>query len=290
MNKKKYFTIVLLALLVCLSAFMGVWCAKFMVNPFRSGEHGDALIPVTGNKANFLVVGTDKSGYNTDTIMVVTINKEIPKISIMSVPRDTRAYYDGKTMKINAVYSYAKNCGYNDEEALIETVSDITGIGINYYAIISTAAFREIVDSLGGFEYNVRPEGYYYQDPLQDLYIDIPGGRQWLNGEQAEGLVRFRNDYARADLERVEVQQDVIKELIKQKLNFSNIDKIPQVYNAVSNNVISNLMVGDIMDYGRSVVNVEEGSIKTYTLPSYPQTPYVIPDGDEIELLVQDEF
>ena len=219
MNVKKYFQIVLIATLVCVTAFMGVLMARIMVKPFTSGEHGDALIPVSGGKVNFLVVGADKVGYNTDTIMVATINLNEPKISLMSVPRDTKARVNGHTMKINAVYSYSKNTGIPAEETLIETVSSITGIGINYYAIVDTTAFREIVDALGGIEYNVRPQGYYYNDPLQDLYINIPGGKQILDGKQAEGLVRFRHDYARADLERVEIQQDVIKELIKQKLN-----------------------------------------------------------------------
>jgi len=294
MNKKKYFTIVLTVLLICVAAFLGVWAARVMINPFQAGEHGDAIIPVVGRKATFLVVGTDKSGYNTDTIMVATIDQNEQKISIMSIPRDTRVTVNGSTMKINAVYSYAKNKGYNDEEMLIEAISDMTGIGINYYAIISTKAFREIVDALGGFEYEVRPEGYHYSDPYQDLYIDIPGGKQWLNGEQAEGLVRFRNDYARADLQRVEVQQDVIKELIKQKLNVSNIGKIPQVYNAVSKNVVSNIKVGDLMDFGKGIVNIDQSAIKTYTLPSTPQTiggvSYVIPNEEEISLLVNDEF
>ncbi len=290
MNVKKYFQIVLIATLVCVTAFMGVLMARIMVKPFTSGEHGDALIPVSGGKVNFLVVGADKVGYNTDTIMVATINLNEPKISLMSVPRDTKARVNGHTMKINAVYSYSKNTGIPAEETLIETVSSITGIGINYYAIVDTTAFREIVDALGGIEYNVRPQGYYYNDPLQDLYINIPGGKQILDGKQAEGLVRFRHDYARADLERVEIQQDVIKELIKQKLNIKYISKVPQIYKTVSDNVISNLKVGDIADYAREVLSVGTENIKTYTMPNYTQGGYVIPDDDEIELLVSEDF
>jgi len=290
MNVKKYFTIVIAVLLASLAAFTGVLIAVFMVDPFTEGEHGDSLIPVKGNEVNILVVGADKVAYNTDTIMVATLNTDEKKVSIMSIPRDTKARIGGSTMKINAVYNYAKYKDMMPEETLIETVSDITGIGINYYAFVDTTAFREIVDALGGLEYNVRPQGYYYNDPLQNLSINIPGGKQTLNGEQAEGLVRFRDDYARADLERVEVQQDVIKELIKQKLSLKYISKVPQIYKAVSDNVISNLKVGDIVDYGKDIVGMEGDSIKTYTMPNYTEGGYVIPDDDEIALLVEEEF
>lgn len=290
MNVKKYIQIVAVATAICLTMFMGILVARIMVKPFTEGEHGDAIIPVTSDRVNFLVVGTDKGGYNTDTIMVATINTAEQRVSLMSVPRDTKASVNGKTMKINAVYSYSKSRGIPAEESLIETVSDITGIGINYYAIVDVTAFREIVDALGGIEYTVRSQGYYYNDPIQDLYINIPGGRQVLNGEQAEGLVRFRNDYARADLERVEVQQDVIRELIKQKLNLKYISKVPQIYKTVSKHVVSNLKVGDIADYAKDILGVENENIKTYTMPNYTSGGYVIPDDSEIELLVSEEF
>lgn len=290
MNVKKYFQIVLISLLVCLTAFTGVLVARFMVKPFQAGEHGDALIPVTGDKVNFLFVGMDKVGANTDTIMVATMDTKTQKVSIMSIPRDTKAKYNGSTMKINAVYSYAKNTGRAAEEALIETVTEITGIGINYYAIINTSAFREIVDELGGVEFTVRPQGYHYSDPLQDLYIDIPGGKQVLNGKQAEGLVRFRNDYARADLERIEVQQALIKELVKQKLNIKYIGKIPQIYKTVSDNVISNLKVGDITDFAKAIVDMSGENLKTYTMPNHTDGIYVIPEYDELDILVETEF
>ena len=290
MNVKKYFKIVLVALVISLTAFFGVLMARIMVKPFSEGEHGDALIPVSNGKANILVVGKDKVAANTDTIMLATINTDGNKVSIMSIPRDTKAKVGGSTMKINAVYSFAMNTGRMAEETLIETVSDVVGVGINYYAIIDTTALREIVDALDGLDYDVRPQGYYYNDPLQDLYINIPGGRQHLNGEQVEGLVRFRHDYARADLARVEVQQDVIKELMKQKLSLKYVSKIPQIYKTVSDNVLSNLKVGDIVDFGKSVLEIDFDNVKTYTMPNYQSGGYVIPDDDEISLLIEDEF
>lgn len=293
MNKKKYITIVLVALLICVAAFGGIMAARMMVTPFEVGQHGAALRPVQDGKINFLVVGTDKVASNTDTILVATINTNKNTISIMSVPRDTKVQIKNKTMKINAVYSYAQNSGMNDEEVLIDTVSEVTGIGINYYAIINTEAFRDIVDKLGGVRYNV-PRDYDYDDPYQDLHIHLKKGDQVLNGENAEGLVRYRYDYARADLERVEVQQDFIKEMIKQKLRLEYIPKIPSVYKTISKNVISNLKVDDVIDFGKKVVGIDEGAIQTFTLPGEPKmiggASYVIVDKEATKALVDENF
>ena len=288
MNVKKYFTIVLIAVLICAAVFGGMLMARFMISPFTAGEHGDAIYPVVNNKVNVLVVGKDSVAVNTDTILVATLHTEDGRVSLMSVPRDTKATVNGHNMKINAVYGYAQMNGINDEELLIDTVAEITGIKINYYAFIDLVAFREIVDALDGVEYDVKRD-YFYNDPYQDLYIDLKAGHQVLNGKDAEGLVRFRADYPRADLERVEVQQDFIKELIKQKLNLRYIAKIPTVYKAVSDNVISNLTVDDIIDFAKAAKASDE-SIHTYTMPNILSGSYVVPDEEELSALIEEEF
>lgn len=293
MNVKKYLAIVSISLFVCLAIFGGILFAKFSVAPFAYGEHGDAISPVLNDKVNILVVGTDKDGYNTDTILVATMNLENKNISIMSVPRDTRVTVNGATMKINAVYSYVKAKGLNDEELLIDTVSKVTSIPVNYYLIVNLEAFRGIVDMLGGVEYELTRD-YNYYDPVQDLRIALTAGKQVLYGEQAEGLVRYRDDYPRADLERIEVQQDFIKQLIKQKLNIKYIAKAPSIYNEISKNVISNLKLGDILTYGKQICGAGDDGVKTYTLPGEPQNirgvSYYVADTDAAKTLVKENF
>lgn len=288
MNVKKYFSIVLVAVLACAAVFGGILLARFMVTPFKAGEHGNAIYPVENNKINILIVGKDSVAVNTDTILVATLHQDDGNVSIMSVPRDTKATINGINMKINAVYGYAQMKGIKDEELLINTVTDITGIKINYYAIIDLVAFRDIVDALGGVDYDVARD-YDYDDPYQDLHIHLKKGYQKLHGEDAEGLVRFRADYPRADLERVEVQQSFIRELIKQKLNVRYIAKIPKVYRTVVNNVISNLTVDDVVEFARAAKSSDE-SIHTFTMPNTLSGSYVVPDEAELASLIEESF
>ena len=53
---------------------------------------------------NVLVLGGDKVNLNTDTMMLVNFNPSSSKLSILSIPRDTRVIIDGKRAKINAAY------------------------------------------------------------------------------------------------------------------------------------------------------------------------------------------
>lgn len=288
MNVKKFFLVFGLIILAALAAFAGIVAGLISAKPFALGDHGNALSEIgSDGVVNFLLVGKDHVGANTDVIMVLSLNPTEKKISILSVPRDTRIYLSG-TRKINSVYSYAQYYGMRKEETLIEAVSEVTRLPIHYYAIINLRAFRDVVDALGGVEYNIeRP--YHYDDPLQDLHIHLDPGQQTLSGAQAEGLIRYRHDYAMGDIDRVGVQQHFIMELIRQKLQIRYISEIPEVYDEVTDNVVSNLKVSDMLSYAKAVMGFE---VETYLLPGYAGdgSGYWIQDDAETDRLIQEKF
>ncbi len=288
MNVKKFFTILLLVLLAALAAFGGIVAAWITSHPFEIGEHGNALAEISANGiVNFLVVGKDHVGSNTDVIMVASLNPKANKVSILSIPRDTRVYVNGNR-KINSVYSYAEARGMKKEETLINTVSDITGLPIHYFAVINLRAFREIVDELGGVEFNVK-RPYHYDDPYQDLHIHIEPGWQVLDGENAEGLIRYRHDYLMGDIERLGVQQEFISALIEQKLQIKYISKIPAVYDKVTDHVVSNLKVSDLIGYAKEILGSE---METHILPGTTGTEsgYWIQNDAETKTLIREKF
>lgn len=288
MNVKKFFLILALILLAAIAAFAGVAVGFVSSQPFALGDHGDALAPVGQDGiVNFLLVGKDHVGENTDVIMVISLNPETKNIAILSVPRDTRVNVNGNR-KINSVYSYAGARGWKKEETLIDTVSNVTGLPIHYYAVINLRAFREVVDELGGVEFNVtRP--YNYDDDLQDLHIHLQPGLQTLNGEQAEGLIRYRHDYAMGDIDRVGVQQEFVMAFLQQKLKVQYITKIPAVYDKVTDYVVSNLTVNDLITYAKAVMGY---GAETYTLPGTAGsgTGYWIQDDAETKALIKEKF
>lgn len=184
----------------------------------------------------------------------------------MSIPRDT--YITNELCvghKINALYR-GKNT-----EAFVEQVEELIGIDIDYYLIFDANMLHQVVDAIDGVEVEV-PLRMKYDDPTQDLHINLKPGKQVLNGKQAEWFVRYRksNDgtgYARGDLQRTEVQQSFLKSLIAQVLTAKNIAKVPKLINITLNNTDTNITSKETLRYVTDVLKIDTSDIISLTAP-----------------------
>ena len=197
---------VLLVLVLALAAFLFLF----------PKQPKDAACDWARKKDNttILLVGTDKAADNTDTIMLLNIDRASRAIHLMSIPRDTRVDSSYWPHKINGAYS-ANGGGEDGIEALMGYVTDCVGFRPDGYVMIDLSCFIDLVDLFGGVEFNV-PQDMFYDDPAQDLHIALNAGEQTLDGEQAMGLVRYRYGYTMADLDRVNVQRAFIQAAIEQ--------------------------------------------------------------------------
>jgi LCP family protein required for cell wall assembly len=253
----------LVIIFICIIASGG---ALFAMDRYLSDFDVEGEVPANldtplPDRINILLIGSDKGGSNTDVLMLATFDKEANKIRLMSIPRDTRVLIKGKPHKINACMAYGK------EELLLKTIKDITGAPIHYYLKVDIAGFKEVVDILGGVDFNV-PQDMKYSDPSQDLKINLKAGMQHLDGDKAEQLVRFRR-YQQADIQRVHVQQDFMKALISQNLNPQLIVKAPKLYGEIYKYVKTNLKGSDVLK-NLGIINAlldGEDNVETSTLP-----------------------
>lgn len=224
---------------------------------------------------NILVLGIseDLKSKLTDTIMICSYNPKTQRASILSVPRDTYIGKNPKSVKandkINALYSRS------GIEKTITTIEVITGINIQYYAIVNTQALINIVDIIDGVEFDV-PIKMDYDDPTQGLQIHLEKGLQKINGEKAEQLLRFRHnnngttysqEYGDNDYGRMKTQREFIKETIKQTLQFKNITKTKKIISAVFSNVETNLDEETIKKYIPYAFEFSTDNIKMEQLP-----------------------
>lgn len=284
MRKKRMLKTGIFLICLIVAAYFGARAAVLMSSPFQHINTGNEIDKVQMNNGsviiNTLVMGLDKDETRTDTIMFMSYNSANGRCFLMSIPRDTYVHIDGRTALINEVYTHG------GAEATIKKVKELTGLPVNYYVVFSFQDFRDVIDGLGGVEFDVRPQGYYYDDPYQDLHISIPGGRQILDGEAAEGLVRFRADYAMADLDRVAVQRDFVKALIEQKLNKKYIRAIPKIYASLSDSLKSNISLEEILDYSKEILSAGITSFEMHTMPNIISGSHVLPDEQGIKQLV----
>ncbi len=241
---------------------------------------------ITDRHLNFIVFGVDENEQRTDSILIGTVDAFDKSIDIISLYRDTfvtllpeniqklkeNGYYvpQNGEMKINEIHSYGREFG---TQMLIEQIEYETNVNFDYYAKISLDAFKYIIDEIGGVTFNV-PQRMYYTDPYQNLYIDLQTGEQLLNGEQAEGLIRYRKGssksygYTRGDLDRVDVQQQFIKATITQILNKNTImNNIDSIFMTIIKYVDTNVNILDISKIIPYALIIDSNNINMYTLP-----------------------
>lgn len=282
-------TIVGVVVLLCLAAW-GVHA--FLNKPIAGNLSGDpnvdaALSELITDKVTVLMLGTDSGGANTDTIMLAMLDCKHKTVNIMSIPRDTRvpSPWGGKGYaKINSVYSAKGLSG------IINQVNELTGLPINYYLVLNFEGFRKAIDVLGGVEFNV-PMRLKYDDPVQNLHIDLQPGLQRLNGDKAEQLVRARNQYPEADITRTQVQRDFVKAVIKQHATPANILKINDLFSQIEPYVKTNIKVGDALRYAPVLTQVAEEDIRLFILPGRTDgVAYYLSDAKEMEKLAKEVF
>ena len=158
-------------------------------------------------------------------------------------------------------------------------------------------------------EFNV-PIDMKYDDPTQDLHIDLKAGVQKLNGDKAEQLLRWRHsnykngvmttypsEYGNDDFGRMRTQRDFIVETLKQTLKPGNIFKIGEILEIAHKNVETNLELSYIKDYIPYAVEFNTENMTTATLPGttpdMKETNNVsvfIVDKKESEKLIQSMF
>ena len=234
-------------------------------------------------------VSTDNGGKLTDTIIVATYDPKNQKASLLSIPRDTFVGKNPQTGtgsdKINALYQ-------KSPEKTLEKVNEITGLNIKYYMVVDNQALIKLVDVIGGVDFYV-PIDMVYDDPSQDLHINLKEGQQKLDGDKAEQLLRYRHgnldrktgkylgtypeEYGGNDYGRMRTQREFMIETAKQTLKAKNILKVKEIIDIAYEYVETNLSVSVIKDYVPYAVNIDINNIQSAVLPGASYGPSTTP-------------
>ncbi|MBQ2835807.1 MAG: LCP family protein [Clostridia bacterium] len=305
-KKSKVWGKILILLILILVALIGLFIYKSKQN--GGGLQGMLSILVGHDEETLknlepiqvLLMGksTDQGAELTDTIIVATYNPQTQNASLLSIPRDT---FVGKnpttgtgTDKINALYR-------KSPEKTLEAINKLTGLEVKYYMVIDNQALIELVDIIGGVEFDV-PINMKYDDRSQNLHINLKKGLQVLDGDKAEQLIRFRKnndgttypkEYGGDDYGRMRTQREFIMATAKQTIQAKNILKVKDIIDLVYEYVETNISISIIKDYVPYAVNIDISTIQSavipggsYGPPTYPLW-FFIPDKDETEALME---
>lgn len=274
-------------LIVALVSVALVVALVFALLGMRIGGAGDILSDewktpsyLRSKTMTILICGADideeregnEEATSTDVIIVANMDLENNTATLLQIPRDT---YVGEdlvvTGKINALY----NWGYKDEEngtkgiaALAETIYDQFKLPIDNYVLISMEGFRKAVDMLGGIEVTI--------DTQMDFGdgIVLEPGTHTLNGEMADLFVRYRG-YARADIERINVQRYFMAALMN-KLMETSTSELVSLASAIYPYLETDLTVQEILQLVLEVKEFTSDSITTVRVPGEPVPAYGI--------------
>lgn len=231
-----------------------------------------------------LLAGVDADGLRTDTLMLVDIDREENRYHILSIPRDTLTWGDYNVPKINGAYGFY-GCGEAGMDALLALVEDCVGFRPDRYLLLDFRAVSELVDIMGGIECEVPMD-------MEVEGVTLRQGLQRLDGRQTLALLRFRSGYAMADLQRVEVQRQVISAAMEQWISLKSLPRLQEAVSCVTEHMLTDLTVLHMASLALDLRGCEAG--ETVTLPGEAKMigggSYYVLDPEQVAAVINAYF
>jgi LCP family protein required for cell wall assembly len=252
-------------------------------------------------RLNILLIGSDQrpreGTYNTDTLIVVSIDPATRQVAMFSLPRDTvdvpmpsgplrGAFGSVYTRKINAFFTSVRNRadlvpgtdatrGYNGLKVVL---GELYGLDIKYFVEVNFDGFKQVVDALGGVTINVQipvTDESYPSDTGRLARVFIPSGIQHMTG--AEALVYARSRHSgQGDFDRGARQQRVLTSIREQADVANLVPRIPELVDAVKATVRTDIPQGELAKLAGLAGSVDTKNIRSYVFtPSRYQTEFL---------------
>ncbi len=236
---------------------------------------------------NVLILGVDSvdGTHRADTIFVLGINPAKKRVSMLSIPRDTRVLINGRARKINEILPRY------GVEVLSTLIEDLLHIQISRYVEVSFQSFVNVIDILGGIEIDIE-KAMHYDDNWGKVHIHFNAGKNHLDGRQALNYVRFRADAA-ADLGRIKRQQKFIRVLLEKVMTPGIVVKLPQIVSQMFRHIQTDFSLAEII----ALIKAFEGMKVEFRNNSLPgearyvdKISYFMPYQDEAAAIGSAQF
>jgi LCP family protein required for cell wall assembly len=220
--------------------------------------------PSIDSRVTILITGAGQERpIQYDTMMVVSFDPKTKSVQMVSVPRDTLYYplYFGDhhvvdSIRLNSFARFAGVEGSPDSPytTLVNEVSYLVGIHIDYYASVDLNGFAKMIDTVGGIDV-VNPDNI--DDPMYDWLdgspagLNMGAGPQHLDGRHAMAYVRSRDSAGQQDFSRSSRQQDVLVALMHRVATPSGILALPNLMSTIQNDnlLTTNFPADQVDDY-----------------------------------------
>ena len=209
---------------------------------------------------NVLVMGIDsvEGTHRSDTIFVLGVNPSKGKITMLSIPRDTRVIIENKARKINEILPRY------GEPTLRKILEDLLKISISRKVEVGFESFIGVVDAIGGVDINIE-KPMHYDDNWGNLHIHFNPGMNHLDGQDALRYVRFRKD-AMADLGRIKRQQEFVKAIVLKLMSPTSIVRLPSIIEKSFSHIKTDFTLQEVLTLAKGF-NTTDVKFRTMSIP-----------------------
>lgn len=207
---------------------------------------------------NIYISGIDTYGpistvSRSDVNIIMTVNMKTHKILLTTTPRDAYVKIPGGGAD---QYDKLTHAGIYGVETSEQTLEDLYGIKIDYYARINFTSFLKLIDQLGGV--TVHNDQAFTQGKF-----DFPVGDIQMNSEQALGFVRERYNLDGGDNDRGKNQEKVISAILNKLASLKSVSNFTSIVNNLQDSVQTNMSLNTINDLANT--QLDSGSKFTVT-------------------------
>ena len=207
---------------------------------------------------NIYISGIDTYGpistvSRSDVNIIMTVNMNTHKILLTTTPRDAYVKIPGGGAD---QYDKLTHAGIYGVETSEQTLEDLYGIKIDYYARINFTSFLKLIDQLGGV--TVHNDQAFTQGKF-----DFPVGDIQMNSEQALGFVRERYNLDGGDNDRGKNQEKVISAILNKLASLKSVSNFTSIVNNLQDSVQTNMSLNTINALANT--QLESGSKFTVT-------------------------
>lgn len=235
------------------------------------------------DRINVLLMGqggvNHPGGTLVDTIMIASIQPSTNQVALLSMPRDfVIPYYATETTKYPEYRKINYMMYLGGAEFAYETIELVTGVEVHYHVLVDFAAFRDVIDTLGGVDVTVENafvDGQYPDYNYGWQTISFEEGVQTMDGETALQFSRSRhgNNGEGSDFARAKRQQLVMEAVRDKALSAStllNPTKMTGLLNDLGDNVSTNMEIWEILRFAKLAEDLDTSSIKNHVLDNSP--------------------
>lgn len=243
------------------------------------------VVPRNHDLVNILLLGGDDelssdASIRTDTMIVVSINRDTGTVSMLSFPRDLFIYVPVQPYmaRINTVYGLGESYGYSGGGfgLMRESIFHNFGIQLHYYVRLNFTDFKTVIDTLGGVSMVVDcayqdyalidtdvPDDAILADEEALLYT-LPVGYYDFSGAEALWYVRTRKNTD--DFDRGRRQQQLLRALFRAARDRGQLQNIPSLYEEFTQTVETNVPLGLVVSLLPIALDLDVADIQAFNM------------------------